>query len=156
MAVPASGRIQSREKTVPEEVPAPEQERTVSTPVRLGRTALAVLVLLCGVTLVLGFANKNRCTGPSFDSQGRSVGAIDYEQRNRQDVCYSDIQHLWLGRDINKHVFPYVHGSLGPDGKLVGGVVEDPVLTGLMVWFSAKFASNDAEFLLASAILLAP
>jgi uncharacterized membrane protein len=155
-AVPASGRIQSRETTVPEEVPAPDQERTVSTPARLGRTALAVLVLLCGITLVLGFANKNRCTGPSFDSQGRSVGAIDYEQRNRQDVCYSDIQHLWLGRDINKHVFPYVHGSLSPDGKLVGGVVEYPVLTGLMMWFSAKFASNDAEFLLASAILLAP
>ena len=41
----------------------------------------------------------------------------DYEMRVDHDVCYSDIQHLWLGRDIDQHVFPYVNGSITPDGQ---------------------------------------
>lgn len=140
----------------------PEQARTAEerdqpttgTVVRFGRAALAVLVLLCGVTLVLGFANKDRCTGPMFDELGRSVP--DFERRNKEEVCYSDIQFLWVGRDIDRHVFPYVHGSLTEDGRLAGGVVEYPVLTGVLMWVSALFATNDATFLLASAVLLAP
>ncbi|WP_414635909.1 glycosyltransferase family 87 protein [Actinophytocola sp.] len=123
---------------------------------RLGRTALAIIVLLCGVTLVLGFANKDRCTGPTFDAFGRSVSGEDFDRRNKEDVCYSDIQYLWVGRDIDRHVFPYIHGSLGANGELIGGVVEYPVLTGVLIWVAALFAANDAQFLLASAILLAP
>ncbi|MFL6143868.1 MAG: glycosyltransferase family 87 protein [Labedaea sp.] len=136
--------------------PVPEPGERAGTGARLGRTALAVLVLLCGITMVLGFVNKNRCTGPSFDQWGRSVSTVEYERRNKEDVCYSDIQYLWIGRDIDRHVFPYVHGKLTEDGHLIGGVVEYPVLTGLLMWFSARFATNDAQFLLASAILLAP
>ncbi len=40
--------------------------------------------------------------------------------------CYSDLMYLWLGRDINNHVFPYIHGGIGGDGTLFGGVVEYP------------------------------
>jgi hypothetical protein len=120
----------------------------------LGRTALAVLVLLTGVTLLLGYANKARCTGPEFDASGRS--GPDYELRVDRDVCYSDIQHLWLGRDIDKHVFPYVDGAITPEGLLVGGSVEYPVLTGLLIWAGALFADNDAGYLLGSALLMAP
>nr|WP_037055620.1 glycosyltransferase 87 family protein [Pseudonocardia asaccharolytica] len=115
---------------------------------------LAVLVLLTGVTLALGFVNKDRCTGPGFDDAGRSVP--DYDIRIDRDVCYSDIQHLWLGRDIDQHVFPYVDGDITPEGQLVGGSVEYPVLTGLLIWVGALGAGTDAEFLLGSALLMAP
>ena len=136
----------------------PEQSRgrppTPARPRRAGRLLLAVLVLLTGITLVLGYANKARCVGPEFDAAGRS--GPDYEQRVDHDVCYSDIQQLWLGRDVDQHVFPYVNGSITPDGKLVGGSVEYPVLTGLLIWAGALFAHDDGEFLLYSALLMAP
>jgi uncharacterized membrane protein len=115
---------------------------------------LVVLVLLTGLVLVLGYANKARCTGPEFDSAGRSEP--DYDIRIDRDVCYSDIQHLWLGREINHHVFPYLSGSITPDGQLVGGTVEYPVLTGMLIWAGALFAHDDAGFLLGSALLMAP
>jgi uncharacterized membrane protein len=120
----------------------------------VSRMVLAVLVLLTGVTMLLGYANKERCVGPEFDEAGRS--APDYGIRIERDVCYSDIQHLWIGRDIDQHVFPYIHGSITPDGQLVGGSVEYPVLTGLMIWAGALFADDDGEFLLGSALLMAP
>ncbi|HXV92792.1 MAG TPA: hypothetical protein VD813_05805, partial [Pseudonocardia sp.] len=44
-----------------------------------GRVVAAVIVLLTGVTLLLGYANKARCTGPEFDAAGRS--APDYDIR---------------------------------------------------------------------------
>jgi uncharacterized membrane protein len=121
---------------------------------RTSRVVLTLLVLLTGVTLLLGYANKARCAGPEFDEAGRS--APDYELRMERDVCYSDIQHLWLGRDIDQHVFPYLTGSITPDGRLVGGTVEYPVLTGLLIWGGAVYAHTDAGFLLGSALLMAP
>jgi uncharacterized membrane protein len=124
----------------------------------LGRVALAVLVLLTGLGLLAGYANKARCTGPQYDAWGRS--GPDYELRHDRDVCYSDIQHLWLGRDIDRHVFPYVHGGLvidaGGAARLTGGAVEYPVLTGLLMWAAALPVHTDGGFLLASALLLAP
>ncbi|TQM16107.1 putative membrane protein [Pseudonocardia kunmingensis] len=122
--------------------------------VAVSRAVLAVLVLLTGVTLLLGYANKARCTGPEFDESGRSQP--DYGVRMERDVCYSDIQHLWIGRSIDQHVFPYVSGSISPEGQLRGGSVEYPVLTGLLIWGGALFAETDAAFLLGSALLMAP
>ena len=121
---------------------------------RTSRVVLAVLVLLTGFTLLLGYANKARCAGPEFDAAGRSTP--DYAVRIERDVCYSDIQHLWIGRDIDRHVFPYVSGSITPEGQLQGGSVEYPVLTGLLIWAGALFATTDAGFLLGSALLIAP
>jgi len=119
-----------------------------------GRLVLAAIVLICGGTLLLGYANKARCAGPEFDETGRS--GPDFSTRYDRDVCYSDIQYLWLGRDIDKHVFPYLSGRITDDGALVGGTVEYPVLTGLVIWAGALFASTDAGFLLGSALLMAP
>ena len=119
-----------------------------------GRLMIAVLVLLSGVMLLLGYANKARCVGPEFDQYGRS--APDYGDRINRDVCYSDIQHLWIGRDIDQHMFPYVHGSITPEGQLVGGSVEYPVLTGLLIWAGALGADTDGDYLLGSALLMAP
>jgi uncharacterized membrane protein len=120
----------------------------------LGAGALAALIGLCALVLVLGYANKQRCTGPKFDGSGRSTP--DLSRREMRDVCYSDIQQLWVGRDIDKHVFPYVHGGITDDGQLTGGTVEYPVLTGVLVWAGAIFANNDAQFLAWSALILAP
>jgi uncharacterized membrane protein len=159
MAVPADAAVPTKGKVdaaVPEDAGATPESRSTGAAADLGRVALAVIVLLCGVTMVLGFVNKDRCTGPTFDQWGRSVSQGDFDGRNKRDVCYSDIQFLWLGRDIDRKVFPYIHGSMNEKGELAGGVVEYPVLTGMLIWVSAWLPSNDAQFLLASAIVLAP
>jgi uncharacterized membrane protein len=119
----------------------------------LGHLAVVLIVLLCGAVLVLGYLNKDRCTGPTYDSLGRSP---HFTIRSERDVCYSDIQYLWVGRDINKHVFPYVNGGITKAGQLTGGTVEYPVLTGVLIWLGALFAHNDHQFLLDSSIVLAP
>ncbi|WP_073480221.1 hypothetical protein [Streptoalloteichus hindustanus] len=121
---------------------------------RFGRAALAALVLLCGLTLLAGYANKDRCTGPEFNEWGRSEP--DYQKRIYGDFCYSDIQHLWIGRDIDRHVFPYLHGGITEKGELFGGSIEYPVLTGVLVWLGALGARDDAGFLLGSALVMAP
>ncbi|MGV9745613.1 glycosyltransferase 87 family protein [Rhodococcus zopfii] len=117
------------------------------------RTPALVAVLLCAVTLVLGYLNKARCAGPLFDELGRTVR---FESVKDADVCYSDIQQLWIGRDINLHRFPFLDGNITAAGHLVGGTVEYPVLSGVLMWLGAVPAHNDAEFLFWSALLLAP
>ncbi|WP_435828633.1 glycosyltransferase family 87 protein [Saccharopolyspora shandongensis] len=126
----------------------------VKTARRLTISGLVALCMFTALALALGYANKARCTGPLFDESGRSEPA--YQERAYGDVCYSDIQNLWVGRDIDRHVFPYVHGGIEPDGTLYGGVVEYPVLTGVLIWVGAWFADTDAGFLALSALLMAP
>jgi uncharacterized membrane protein len=144
----ATDSADSADDAPPREQPVPR--RTVRD---LGRVALVTLVLLCGMTLIIGFVNKDRCTGPTYDSLGRTNG---FMMRSYREVCYSDIQYLWVGRDIDRHVFPYVTGGITKAGELTGGSIEYPVLTGLLIWLGAFFAHNDHEFLVYSAMLLAP
>lgn len=121
---------------------------------RVNRTAAtAAVLLLCGLTVVVAFLNKARCAGAPFFPDGRSMR---FDLVKDSSVCYSDIQFLWIGRDIDRHVFPYIHGGITPDGALVGGAVEYPVLSGLLMWLGALRADNDARFLWYSALLLAP
>ncbi|WP_205850038.1 hypothetical protein [Nakamurella flava] len=121
---------------------------------RAGSLVFVLLTtVLCGVTLVLGFANKERCVGPTYDASGRSTP--DYSTRVARDVCYSDIQQLWIGRGIDDHVFPYVSGGFRPPSQLYGGSLEYPVLTGVVIWLSALPADTDGQFLAWSAIPLA-
>jgi uncharacterized membrane protein len=117
------------------------------------RTATLVAVLACAVTLWLGYLNKARCAGPPFDPLGRT---LRFDKIKDAEVCYSDIQQLWLGRDINLHRFPFVEGGITETGQLTGGTVEYPVLGGVLMWVGALRADTDAEFLLHSALLLAP
>ncbi|WP_316573044.1 glycosyltransferase family 87 protein [Nocardia canadensis] len=131
---------------------ADAQQRTARGAARA--TALTFLVvLLCGLTLAMAYANKARCAGGAIDESGRSQ---IFDVRKDADVCYSDIQFLWLGRDIDNHVFPYVDGGITEDGALTGGAVEYPVLSGVLMWAGAIGVTNDADFLWHSALLLTP
>ncbi|MGH3979319.1 MAG: glycosyltransferase family 87 protein, partial [Pseudonocardiaceae bacterium] len=121
---------------------------------QLSGAALIWLVLLCGLTLLAGYANKARCTGPEFTEDGRSVPG--YDTRKNRDVCYSDIQHLWITRDLGEHNLPYLSGGITEQGTLYGGTVEYPVLSGLLIWLGGLGADTDASFLLGSALLMAP
>lgn len=129
------------------------------TPQRTARRAATasaltfLIVLLCGLTLALAYANKARCAGGEIDDIGRS---LVFDIRKDADVCYSDIQFLWSGREIDNHVFPYVNGGITEEGALVGGAVEYPVLSGLLMWAAAIGVDNDADFLWRSALLLTP
>lgn len=112
------------------------------------------VMVSCALTLVVAYLNKARCAGAPFDLEGRSLG---FNRLKDSVVCYSDIQYLWgAGREINHHVFPYIDGGITAHGALVGGTVEYPVLSGVLMWLGALGARTDAEFLRNSALLLAP
>jgi hypothetical protein len=125
-----------------------------TAPARPKRAVPVTVTLLTGVSMVINWVGKARCTGPGFDALGRSTP--DYDVRRYRDICYSDIQHLWLGRGVNEHLFPFLHGDITPAGVLVGGTVEYPVLTGVLMWAAALFAHTDRAWLTDSALLLAP
>jgi hypothetical protein len=115
--------------------------------VAVGLTALGVL----GSYLL-----KRQCTGPTFDGYGISSGFGALKYRN---LCYSDIQQLWVGRGVREHLFPYLRGRFipGPNGgQLVGGAVEYPVVTGVFMWLAGLGARTDADYLYASTLLLLP
>jgi hypothetical protein len=114
---------------------------------------IVVTMLLCALTLAPGTRTSAMC---------RAVVRLVGPQRTRlrlahlPDVCYSDIQYLWLGRDIDRHVFPYVNGGYDPvTERLSGGALEYPVLTGLAIYLAAGPSATDADFLFWSAVLLA-
>jgi len=114
----------------------------------LATTALGIL---------LGYLGKAPCSGPPYDAYGISanLGLHKYDK-----LCYSDVQQLWVGRGVREHTFPYVQGSLQetdrPEGLLVDGAVEYPVVTGVFMWFAGLFASDDGQYLAITALLLAP
>lgn len=71
----------------------------------------AFVVGLAGLAMLAGYLQKARCAGAPFDGVGRS---LLFDRIKDTQVCYSDIQFLWLGRDVNLHVFPYVTGGSTP------------------------------------------
>ncbi|MFT3901312.1 MAG: hypothetical protein QM728_13850 [Gordonia sp. (in: high G+C Gram-positive bacteria)] len=118
-------------------------------------TAAVVSVLFTCLAMAWSFAAKLQCGGPPYKAEGRSkrwpIGDGD-----AVIPCYNDMMNLWLGRDINNHVFPYIHGSITSGGGLVGGSVEYPVLSGVLMWLGAIGAHTDREFFIHSALILAP
>ncbi len=124
---------------------------------RRGDTAVIVVVslLLTSLLMYWSYLVKIKCGGPPFLEGGRSshwpVGDPD-----AVIPCYSDLMFLWKGRGIDEHIFPYIHGGINADGKLFGGVVEYPVLSGMMMWLGAIGAHTDTEFFQHSVWLLIP
>ncbi|PRW62507.1 hypothetical protein [Actinopolyspora mortivallis] len=115
---------------------------------------LAVLCLLAGLVMLLGYLHKARCTGLPFGEDGSPESQL--WQRSYGVACYTDLQQLWETRDLDELVLPYVDGGITDSGRLYGGVVEYPVLIGVLIWLGTLFVSTDAGFLAASALLLAP
>jgi uncharacterized membrane protein len=107
------------------------------------RRSLIAVSVTCALVLGASFALKSRCSTVPWD--GRHYGAL----------CYNDIQALYGARGLDRGIFPYLHGSLR-DGELVRGAIEYPVLSGTLMWFGARFASDYRDYLTASAVLLAP
>lgn len=107
--------------------------------------------------ILLGYLGKAPCSGAPYDQFGISanLGLHKYDK-----LCYSDVQQLWVGRGVDSHTFPYLNGRLidtdRPEGLLVDGAMEYPIVTGVFMWFSGLFASNDGEYLRVTALLLAP
>jgi uncharacterized membrane protein len=112
---------------------------------------VALVVGVCAVVLVLGYAGK-ACRGfwhgrPSF-------------------LCHSDVRALYHLRGMDRRLFPYVHGRLivttipGPPERVglhpVGGANEYPVLTGILMWAPSLVSDSLDTYLLASALVLAP
>jgi uncharacterized membrane protein len=106
------------------------------------RITVAMLVALAlGLSLGSGAILKGVCTGPAAASW-------------RSRLCYNDIQPLYAGRGIDRHVFPYIHATLaGTAGA--HGFNEYPVLTGLFMWASGWAASDSSSYLVVTVILLA-
>ncbi|GAB93552.1 hypothetical protein GORHZ_228_00040 [Gordonia rhizosphera NBRC 16068] len=122
-----------------------------------GRMVLILLVslLTSSLAMVWSYQAKIKCGGAPFLDEGRSAH-WPVGDPNAAIPCYSDLMFLWLGRDINNHVFPYINGGITPDGKLFGGVVEYPVLSGMFMWVGAIGAHTDTEFFQHSVALLVP
>jgi uncharacterized membrane protein len=102
-----------------------------------------LVVGVCALTLAGGFALKGRCLQPW----------TDYHQYS--SLCYNDIQPLWALRGIAARTFPYVNGDL-VDGQLLNGAIEYPVLSGVFMWASGALADDTNDYLVHSALLLAP
>lgn len=118
-------------------------------------TVLVVSLLGTAAAMWWSFRIKAACGGPTFDEFGRSARFPGGEPGSILP-CYSDLMFLWVGRDIDRHVFPYLSGGITADGTLYGGVVEYPVLSGVLMYLGAIGADTDLEFLARSALLLAP
>ncbi|NMO03484.1 hypothetical protein HH308_19910 [Gordonia sp. TBRC 11910] len=112
------------------------------------------LIITC-YALVWSYYSKAVCGGAPYFPDGRShvwpVGNPD-----AAIPCYSDIMFLWVGRDINNHVFPYINGGIDASGHLFGGSVEYPVLSGMMMWLGAIGAHTDTGFFTHTVWLLVP
>lgn len=113
---------------------------------------LVTAMLFTAASSAIAFATKVGCTTTEPGAKREWLFG------GRYDVvpCYSDLFTMWHGRGLSEHVFPYIHGGITPDGNLFGGVVEYPVLSGLIMWFSALGADTDGEFLWHSLLVLAP
>lgn len=122
-----------------------------------GETAIITVtsLLFTLAALTWSYRAKLACGGAPFDADGRSA-RFPVGDPNAVIPCYSDLMFLWVGRDIDNHVFPYIHGSIAEDGHLIGGVVEYPVLSGLLMWLGAIGQHTDLGFFMQSAAILTP
>lgn len=100
------------------------------------------MLLVCAVFTAGGYLLKAQCRGA-------------YDERRNTHYCVNDFQVLYNARGLIEKQFPYVEGGY-EQGRLTGATVEYPALTGVLAWVPSLFVDNDADYLTASAILLAP
>ena len=136
---------------------APDVRSVFRDRFRIGETGLVLTVSLLLTTFALTWAYRVKvvCGGAPFSETGRSAR---FPVGNPDAIvpCYSDLMLLWNGRGIDQHIFPYIHGGINADGTLFGGVVEYPVLSGLLMWLGAIGADTDMAFFKQSVLLMIP
>ncbi|MBD0329382.1 MAG: DUF2029 domain-containing protein [Thermoleophilia bacterium] len=98
------------------------------------------IAAVCAVTLLASYALK--------ECPGRTASALGLQ-------CHTDVVALYYARHLDDRLFPYVHGALA-DGRLVGGAIEYPVLTGLFMWSVSMLVSTPGDYFRATVLLLAP
>jgi uncharacterized membrane protein len=104
-----------------------------------------VVPTLLGASLALSL-------GAGATLKGDCFGADKRFWRSR--LCYTDIQPLYHGRGIDRHVFPYIHATLtGGVGR--HGFNEYPVLTGLVMWATGWPSASVSSYLAVTMIELA-
>lgn len=106
------------------------------------RRPTAIVLLVCAVFTLGGYLLKAQCRGA-------------YDEKRNTHYCVNDFQVLYNARGLIEKEFPYVQGAY-EEGQLTGATVEYPALTGVLAWVPSLFVDNDADYLTASAILLAP
>lgn len=103
------------------------------------------MVAVCAAFLLGGWFLKAQCLDPWAESH-------QYES-----LCYNDIQALYQARGIEQRIFPYVHGSFDEETReLRDGAIEYPVLTGLFMYAAGTGVGNANDYLIVTALLLAP
>jgi uncharacterized membrane protein len=113
---------------------------------------MAIVMLVCSAVLLAAYVLK-ACPSPLEDNRAAFA-------------CHTDITALYTARAIDRHVFPYVHGRMlgeqqegdftGYNLRLVEGANEYPVLTGLFMWGVGYLAVDRGQYLMMTALLLAP
>lgn len=139
-------------------MPSPASDLAVARQfLHRGEAALIMVVglLFTFATLIWGYRVKAACGGPPFDEFGRSL-RFPSGDTGAVVPCYSDLMALWVGRGINDHVFPYIHGGIDESGGLYGGVVEYPVLSGVQMWLGAIGQHTDIGFFTQNALIMVP
>jgi uncharacterized membrane protein len=111
----------------------------------------AVAVTICTLFAIGAWALKTQC---SIETSGRGVQDV-WSGKPGEWICYNDIQPLYVTRDIDDNTFPYITAYL-LGGRLKGGGVEYPVLTGMFMWASGLLVDDPDQYLDVSALLLAP
>jgi uncharacterized membrane protein len=106
------------------------------------RQGLVLVLLSCLLMSLAGYLLKAQCIG-------------HYSEVRDRKLCSNDIQFLYSSRDLVAKQFPYVDGKL-VNGRLTGGTLEYPVLTGVFAWFASLFVSDDGRYLQVTALLLTP
>jgi uncharacterized membrane protein len=90
-------------------------------------TTLRVLLVLVFITSGLGLLQKEHCREKGFTAPGHFFHG-----------CYSDIPPLYYGRGLADGEVPYIHQA--PDRR-----VEYPVLTGAVMWATAKLVPSGGD-----------
>ena len=99
---------------------------------------LPVLMLISGLTWILGYLMRLPCRLSDFGNADRYVR-----------MCYTDMPYLFTGRGLDKGILPYLETAQGAQS------IEYPVLTGWFMWLAAKIGSaSGTAFYDANAVLL--
>ena len=110
------------------------------TEVKNRNVVVYVVVAVMLVTLTGGFILKAQCLKP-------------WDGRQYAQLCYNDIQPLYVERGVAQGAFPYVSDT----GISSAGGIEYPVLTGLFMWAMGLFVTADVDaYLIVTAVGLAP